>query len=421
MPVGKLKYLRSHELKFQKVVLNNGLTVCWEQLDHLRSCSLAVIVNTGARDETEKSWGYSHFIEHMLFKGTAKKTPYEIASALEKKGGYLNAMTGSENTWVEARFIDHQLPEVMELIGDMLSDSLLEKKSIEDEKEVVRQEIKSSFDSPDDMVFDLFFKDIFGKHPLGRSVLGSYESVKAITRPKLLKYYRQNYSNTNTYIGLVGNIYGDITSLVKKYFNLSSNKKNVRAEFKKSYIGYKTHRKTLAKQINFIIGGVAPNASSPDRYRFQILMNHLGGGLSSRFFQLLREVNPLVYNVSSFYYPYSDVGIGGLYISVSADNLKKVEKLVENEIKIIMENGFTKDEIEFSKEQMKGNIILGLESSKSRVSKLLNDQIYRGRWISMEETESEISKVTDQDVNVEAFKFFSDKNIMRTYLKPKAR
>ncbi|MBN2362599.1 insulinase family protein [candidate division WOR-3 bacterium] len=421
MPVKNFHFCQEQELKCEKAVLNAGLTVCWEPLKHIRSCSLAVAVNTGARDEVSDSWGYSHFIEHMLFKGTAKRKAYTIASTLEKKGGYLNAMTGYENTWIEAKCIDYQLPEVIELVGDMLSNSLFGKKSIEDEKEVIRQEIKSNLDCPEEIVFDHFFKDIFARHPLGRSVLGNFKSIKNVTRKKILDHFTFNYTNENTYVGVVGNICLDLPIIINKNFKLERRTPPSRVPFKMAYSGEKTYCKSGTKQINLVLGGIAPDASSLDRYKFQILMNLLGGGLSSRFFQLLREVNPLVYNVSSFYYPYSDVGVGGLYLSVTPDNLNKVEKLLNEEIKKILEGDISRSEVEFSKEQLKGNIILGLESSRARVNKLLNDQIYRGKWISLDDIDTAISSINLDDINKEAQKFFSDNNIMRTYLTPKAR
>ncbi len=422
MPVKRKPYFRQREsIKCQKMVLNSGITVCWEHLSHIRSCSVAVAVNTGGRDETKESWGYSHFIEHMLFKGTSKRGAYEIASALEKKGGYLNAMTGNENTWIEARCLDYQLPEVIELIGDMLSNSKFTRNSIENEKEVVRQEIKNSFDSPEEVVFDRFFKDVFAGHQLGKTILGDYKSVKNITRKKLLDHFFRHYTFQNTFVGVVGNISVDILPIIQDNFIFQTKYSPLRRQIINTYSGEKFYIKKGIEQINFVMGGIAPNVVSDERFSFQILMNLLGGGLSSRLFQLLREKNPLVYNVYTFYYLYSDVGVGGIYFSVTQDNIFKVEKLIQSELKKICDGGITEQELEFSKDQILGNIILGLESSKARVNKILNDHIYREKLLSLDKIEKAVSSVKLDDLNRVARDFFSEDNIMRTYLTPKAR
>lgn len=405
--------------KISRKILDNGIRIVSENISYINSCSIVVVVNTGARDESKSDSGYSHFIEHMLFKGTKKRSSLEIANTLEKKGGYINAMTGYENTWIEAKCLTEDLPTALELIGDMLSGSLFTEKAIENEKKVIYQEIKSVQDTPEELVFDYFFSNFFGSHPMGTSIFGSLFSLRNMTRSKLLNFYRKHYTYDNIIIGVAGNIKSNINKLVEENFLLRKGRNKKRIPVEKTNKGKTIHRRNRIKQIQLVIGGRSFSTTSDKRYHMQVIMNIIGGGLSSRLFQLLREKKPMVYNVFSFHHAYSDVGLAGVYLSTSLDKITSTKKELRDELKKITDGDITKTEVENTKEQLRSRLILGLETTKARVSKLVNDEIYHRRSISIEEISENVSSVTHDEINDIANKFFSDKNILWCSLLPK--
>lgn len=405
--------------KISRKILDNGIRIVSENISYINSCSIVVVVNTGARDESKSDSGYSHFIEHMLFKGTKKRSSLEIANTLEKKGGYLNAMTGYENTWIEAKCLSEDLPTALELIGDMLSGSLFAEEAIENEKKVIYQEIKSVQDTPEELVFDYFFSNFFGSHPMGTSIFGSLFSLRNMTRSKLLNFSRKHYIYDNIIIGVAGNIKSNINKLVEENFLLRKGRNKIRIPVEKTNKGKTIHRRNRIKQIQLVIGGRSFSTTSDKRYHMQVIMNIIGGGLSSRLFQLLREKKPMVYNVFSFHHAYSDVGLAGVYLSTSLDKINSTKKELRDELKKITDGDITKTEVENTKEQLRSRLILGLETTKARVSKLVNDEIYHRRSISIEEISENVSSITHDEINDIANKFFSDKNILWCSLLPK--
>ncbi len=405
--------------KISRKILDNGIRIVSENISYLNSCSIVAVINTGARDESKSDSGYSHFIEHMLFKGTKKRSSLEIANTLENRGGYLNAMTGYENTWIEAKCLSEDLPVALELIGDMLSGSLFTEEAIENEKKVIYQEIKSVQDTPEELVFDYFFSNFFGSHPMGASIYGSLLSLRNVTRSKLLNFSRKHYIYDNMIIGVAGNIKSDISKLVEENFLLRKGRIKKRIPINKTNKGEKNHRRNRIKQIQLVVGGKSFPTTSDKRYHMQVIMNIIGGGLSSRLFQLLREKKPLVYNVFSFHHAYSDVGLAGIYLSTSLDKINSTKKELRDEFKKITDGDITKTEVENTKEQLRSRLILGLETTKARVSKLVNDEIYQRRSISIEEISENISSITSNEINDIANKFFSDKNMLWCSLLPK--
>lgn len=401
-----------------KKILKNNITVLWENLPYIKSCSIAVVLKIGARDEKKKTMGYSHFLEHMFFKGTKKRSAYDIAYSLEKKGGYLNAMTGYENTWFEARCLSEDLPLAIEILGDMISNSLHTEIAIKAEKKVVSQEIKSITDSSEDLIYELFFQKIFKNHSMGNPIYGTIKNIKSLERSELIRFYNKHFNYNNTIIAIAGNIDVDIFSLINKHFILKQGKTCKREKIENLSVGKINFTRKKTNQLHLIIGGKSYSANEDERYQFQVLINILGGGISSRLFQLLREKNPLVYSVYSFYHSYSDIGIGGLYLSTAVKNRGKIIKLLEEEFKKISQDAITKESVDNSKNQLRGSLIITLESTKARVSKILNNEIYFGRYISIEEMNDNISSITYEKVQQIANIFFQKDNLLWTFLSP---
>lgn len=403
----------------EKVILDNRMRVLVETIPNTHSCALAVVITQGSRDECLDQCGYSHFLEHMIFKGTASRSALEIADCLERRGGYLNAMTGYENTWIEARCLDQHLDLAVDLIGDMISNSVFSPESIVNERKVIIEEIRTIKDTPEELVFDLFFSDLFKQHSLGRSIFGTVSNLKKINQPNIINFYRRKYHYSNVIIGIAGNPSPRVIDTIVDKFRLRSGRIKNRKKVDVLGRGKKRHYKARISQAQLVLGGLSYEADDIRRYAFRILMNILGGGLSSRLFQLLREQQPLVYNIFSFYHTYSDLGVGGIYLSSSSSRISRISDILSVEFEKLRSGDISKTKVEDGKEQLRSRIILGLEYTKARVNKLVNDEIYRKRYVQTEEINDIISSVNSAQINQMAADFFSDNNLIWTYLLPK--
>ncbi len=398
---------------YQKTVLDNGIKIVTEQISHVHSISLGIWIITGSRDEDKSQNGIAHFIEHMLFKGTKKRTALEISKEIDSVGGILNALTGKEYTGIYAKVLDKNIDLAFDLLADIFLNSAFDSREIERERDVIFQEIHLSEDTPDEYIQELFSKSYFRDHPLSKPILGNVETVSNLDREKLVSFLRQNhYQPSKVVISATGNLnHNKIVNGLKKSFGsiCEQNTTPYRSSLK-PVSSFSIHTKEL-EQVHLCIGtkGVAQN--HPLRYAGYILNTILGGSMSSRLFQEIREKKGLAYAIYSYFSSYFDAGVFAVYLGVSKKTAREAVKLVIEELHKCKDNGISDSEIKSAKEQLKGNTLLASENVDSRMSRLAKCEIYFNRFIPIEEIIINIDKVTSQEIKDLAKEIF-DRNYL---------
>lgn len=383
---------------YQKVVLPNGVRLLTEEIEHVHSVALGVWVGAGSRNENEGYEGISHFIEHMFFKGTENRTARELAESLEAVGGQLNAFTTKEFTCYFARVLDEDVNLAIDVLSDMFFNSRYDLKEIDKEKNVVIEEIKMYQDSPDELIHDLFSQYVWNNHPLGKPILGVADSINSLTRDKIMQYLDTRYTPDQVVIAVAGKINHD--EIVKKLSVFGDFKRKRFDEVGVEPVG-STFRKALSKdteQMNLLLGVPGVGQEDKDMYVLHILNNILGGGLSSRLFQEIREQRGLAYSVYSYHSTYVDTGLFAIYAGTSPNKTEEAIKCIIDEMNKLKKESITQDELERTKAQIKGNLYLGLESVSSRMSRLGKTELSFGRVKTAEEAVEQLEKVTVEDV-----------------------
>jgi predicted Zn-dependent peptidase len=383
----------------RKTVLDNGVRIVSEKVPGVRSVAIGIWVCAGSRYEANEDAGVSHLIEHLLFKGTERRTGREITEAIESVGGQLNAFTSKEYTCYYARVLDEHLPLAIDVLSDMFFSSLFAPEDIEKEKQVVEEEIRMFEDTPDEIIHDLFTQTIWDGHPLGRPVIGTLESVRNLTREKVLDYYRNYYSPPHIVVAAAGNAdHEQIVDLLGPSFsNVSQKPKEHHVTPPKPHPGFKIFYKDL-EQVQVCIGVPGPDQYDERIYALQILNNVLGGDAGSRLFQKIREERGLVYSVYSYYSVFQDAGLITVYAGTSPSKLEEVLELIQKELESIAKEGITQEELEKTKEQIKGSLFLALESVSTRMQRLGKFELMYKRYLSPEEIIGKILRVTREDV-----------------------
>jgi predicted Zn-dependent peptidase len=384
---------------FNKSVLPNGLTVISEQIESVRSVSIGVWIKTGSRFEKMKTNGIAHFLEHMVFKGTKRRSALKIAQSLEVLGGSLNAFTGKEVTCYYAQSLDIHLKHAIDILSDMLCNSIFSEKEIAKEKMVIREEIKAVKDTPEDYIFDIFQEKLFPNCTLGNPILGTEESISEINKDELISHWQKFYSASNTIISVAGNVkHEHLVQLIDKYFNLPEKRNNIKSSHvnKAEYINYDIHQPI--NQAHLCMGSIGIPYTSKMRYPLLVLNTYLGGGMSSRLFQKLREKNGLAYSVYSFLDFYKDTGIFGVYIGTDENKFGKAKKLLIQELQSTSEKAISESTLTHLKNQLKGNIVLGLESTSRRMSQLAKNEIYLGKNVGIDDIINNIDRVTSEEI-----------------------
>ncbi len=386
---------------YQLTTLSNGLTVVTETLPHVRSVAFGVWSRAGSRDEEAGREGTAHFLEHMFFKGSENRSAYDIAYELERKGGYLNAFTSKDHTCFYAHILDDHLPVAVDVLGDMLQNPKLDPAELEREKQVVLEEIKTSIDTPDDWVHELFLMDLYGEHPLAHPVLGNEESVTGLDRDHLRSFIDSRYRNGNLLIAAAGSlVHEEVVDLVERTFSERSSENfedRIVSQPGKSGTEFLHHRDI--SQVHVLLGSQGLPYRHDDRYSLVILMNLLGGGMSSRLFQSLREQRGLVYTVSSATSFHEDTGLAAFYLACAPENARLALDLIASEISDISRgDSVSEEELQSSREQVKGHVILALESTFPRMSRLAKGILFEERILSIEETLANIDAVTVDDM-----------------------
>lgn len=379
----------------EKYILNNGVRVVLEHIPHVRSVAIGVWIRTGARYEQIKDNGISHFIEHMLFKGTTKRTAREIAEQFDRIGGQVNAFTSKEYTCYYAKVLDTHVDVAIDVLADMYFDSLFDEADIEKEKKVVIEEIGMYEDAADDLVHDLIVSSAYGSHPLGQSILGTEEILAQLQREQILDYIEQHYTPDRTVISLAGNVDRSIIPFIEQRFSTYRRTSPTFNHPQPIYTASPILRtKKELEQTHLSIALRGYPLGHPHIYSLIILNNILGGSMSSRLFQEIREDRGLAYSVFSYHTSFLDSGITVLYAATATEQVEQVVDHIGRIIRDIKERGVTHTELKNSKEQLKGNLMLSLESTNSRMSRIGKNELMLGRHLDLDEIVSLIEAVS---------------------------
>jgi predicted Zn-dependent peptidase len=397
---------------YRKTILDNGIRVISEQIDHVRSVSIGIWVLCGSRHEDRRTNGMAHFIEHMLFKGTRNRTAFDIASAIDSVGGIMNAFTGKEMTSFYIRIPDYHLDLAIDLLSDIFKNSIFDPEEINKEKSVVLQEINMLDDSPDDYIHDFFDENFWKGHPLGYPVLGNKTLVEGFSRDAIVSFVNDRYRGENVVLTAAGNLRHDVLAeQVKRAFCCVD--RNVRHNGigdPEISAGIAVIEKEL-EQVHMVMGCPAPSSVSPRRYPSFLLNAVLGGSMSSRLFQEIREKRGLAYAVHSYLSPYQDVGMLGVYAGTSKDSVREVVGLIFDELLRMTNHPLTERELHSAKELVKGNFLLSMESTDNRMTRLARNEISFQEHISTEDVVRRIDCVTCEDIQSLAGDMFNPVDI----------
>ncbi|MCA1833079.1 MAG: M16 family metallopeptidase [Actinomycetota bacterium] len=386
----------------QRTDLDSGIRILTETMPEVRSVTLGVWVGVGSRDEPNEIAGVTHWLEHLLFKGTATRSARDIAVTFDQVGGELNAFTAKEFTCFYARTLDADASMAIELVADMLQHSIIRDEDVISERQVVLEEISMHEDQPDDIIHDVFLETLWGAHPLGRRVLGSTETIQAMTRDQIDAYYRLHYRPGNLVIAAAGSLQHDaIVQAVEKAFRDAppSPQRGVRAGEQAPGVrpGFiSVPRKTEQAHIVYGTGGIARNDDR--RWALGVLNIALGGGMSSRLFQEVREKRGWVYSIYSMHSAFADTGTFDIYAGTAPERARDVLEITRAELDSVIADGLTEEEIDRGKGHLKGNLVLGLEDTSGRMSRLGKGELCHGEILTPDEIVAKIDGVTADDV-----------------------
>lgn len=404
---------------YNKTILDNGIPVVSEKIPYANSICMGVWVKVGSRYENSDNNGISHFVEHMVFKGSEKRSSFEIAKSLESVGGSLNAFTGREFTCYFAYVLSKDLHMAVEILSDIIANPLFDNSDIVNEKNVVLEEIHSIEDTPEELIFEHFQQNLFYKNPLGFSVLGKSKNIKNFSRKTVRDFWKRNYTSNRIVVTVSGDIdHKKVTKLVEKHFSFSKGDRTIK--FKRR-INIGSKRKVIKKNISqahICIGNIGIPYCVKEKYSLMVLTTLLGGGMSSRLFQTIREKYALAYSVYSFAEFFSDSGIFGIYVGTEKEKIEKVLELIKRECKKLCKKKISTREINRFKSQLTGNLILGLESVSSRMTRLAKMELYLEKYYTLKEVLKKINSVNSEDVLAIGNKILNEKDLKVTILKP---
>lgn len=407
------------EHREQKFVLSNGVRVLIEEIPHVRSASVGFWVDAGTKDETPVINGISHFIEHMMFKGTAKRSALDIARSLEDTGGSLNAFTDKENTCYYARVLDDQVPLAIDVLSDMLMNAAMDPAELKREKQVVIEEIKMYEDQPDELVQDMFSEAFWGGHPLGRPIVGTRQTVRGTRREHIFDYLDRNYSPDRIVVSLAGNVH---TAKVLEQLEATIGQLKRPGE-QRALTAPETLSNTKIKykdieQVHLCLGTPGLVATDPDRYALALIDSIVGGGMSSRLFQEIREKRGLAYSVSSYEIMYAQAGVFGVYAGCSPKHADSVVDLIVQELDKVKAEGISEEEMTRAKDQLRGSMLLAMETPRHRMSRMARNELYFGRLISPDEVVADMEAVTMADIRRVANQLFDTRRLTMTVVGP---
>jgi predicted Zn-dependent peptidase len=405
----------------RRTVLPNGLRILTEAVPAMRSVSFGVWVDVGSRDESPRLGGVSHFLEHLLFKGTKRRTALEISAAIEAVGGETNAFTTKEYTCYYARVLDDDLALAIDVVCDLVTDSVLAPSDVETERGVILEEIAMHDDEPSEEVHDLFAEAIYGDHPLGRLVSGTVATISPMTRRQIQTFYHRHYTAPSIVVAAAGNLdHGTVVRLVREAFSRADGLEAV-AEPRPRRVGAPSTggtggagpaRDTIpgqmivrnkdTEQAHLVLGGPAIPRDDDRRFALGVLNNVLGGGMSSRLFQEIREKRGLTYSVYSYTSQYADSGLFGVYAGCAPGKADEVLSLARDEIAAIASAGVSDAEVARGKGMLKGSLVLGLEDTGSRMSRLAKGELLYEELLGVDQILARVEAVTPDDIRAVA-------------------
>ena len=395
--------------------LPGGVKVISESIESVKSITIGAWVKTGSRDELVHQSGITHFLEHMLFKGTEKRTAFDIAQSMESVGGYMNAFTSIEHTCYYIRCLDTDLERAMDVLSDMILHSTFPQEEIEKEKKVVLEEMKMYKDSPEDVIFEEFNARLFSNHPLGRPIIGFEQTVSSFSRPDLQGYINQYYQPDNILIAAAGNLNHDVLlKLADRYFSQTTQHQSSERFREKIQEGDLSRFQDVItrpiEQTHMLVGKRGLPYEHEDRISLLLVNTLLSGGMSSRLHQNIREKYGYCYSVSSFSQSYIDTGLFGVYIGTDKEYIGHVRELIQKEFDELRGHVVSEKEWVEVKAQLKGKLLLAQESMNNRMTRLAKSELNYGRFITLEELVEEIDEIGREDVRSFSEKFldFSD-------------
>jgi len=403
-----LSFTASGGSTVRRSILPSGVRVLTEHMPGAQSVSVSFSVAVGSRDETDGHFGSTHFLEHLLFKGTKKRSALDIAVAFDSVGGSSNASTGKEHTSYYARVQDSALPLAVDVIGDMLASSLIDPKEFENERTVILEELAMNDDDPQDVAHEAFAEAVLGSHPLGRPIGGTNETITAVTRDAVWSHYQANYRPQDLVIAAAGGVeHGALITLVEKALAEAGWDLNHKAQpverrlLQPASISRGTALKVIKRpiaQANVLLGMQGLVADDERRYAMGILNTVLGGGMSSRMFQEIREKRGLAYSVYSFNQGYSDGAYFGLYAGCSPSKTEEVTRLMVAEFEKIATDGIRQDELDLAKGNISGSLALKYESTMARMNRLISAEIVNGEFYDLDDSLLHVNSVTLAEV-----------------------
>jgi predicted Zn-dependent peptidase len=404
----------------RKTVLSNGLLVLTESMPHVRSVSMGAWVGSGSRDEAAEVNGISHFVEHMVFKGTTSRSAQQIAREVDTIGGNLDAFTGKEMVCFNIKVLDENVPPALDVLADLVLHPTFTPEELAREQGVILEEIKMDEDNPDYLVHEVWTQNFWKGDALGRPILGTAKTVSSFNQQIVFDFYGGRFTPGNMVFSAAGNLEHDsFVAQVEKEFSslaVSGNSTAVKVAAPQATPHITLKRKKSLEQVQFCLGVPAPPVNDPRRYGVYLLNTMLGGGMSSRLFQTIREDQGLAYSIYSEMNPFRDTGSLCVYAGTSVDKTQKVLQLTLQELRRLKEETVSDVELKRAKDQLKSNMVIGLESSGSRMANLARQQMYFGRFFGVDEIMEEIEAVTTADVQELAQELFQPETMALTLL-----
>jgi predicted Zn-dependent peptidase len=404
----------------RKTVLPNGLLVLTESMPHLRSVSMGAWIGTGSRDEAPEVNGVSHFVEHMVFKGTTSRSAQQIAREVDTIGGNLDAFTGKEMVCFNIKVLDENVAPALDVLSDLVLHPTFTPEELAREQGVILEEIKMDEDNPDYLVHEIFTQNFWKGDALGRPILGTAKTVSSFNQQIVFDFYNSRFTPQNMVFSAAGNLEHDafVAQVERQFGSLAANgvATGARPEGPVATPHITLKRKKSLEQVQLCLGVPAPPVNDPSRYGVYLLNTMLGGGMSSRLFQTIREDQGLAYSIYSEMNPFRDTGSLCVYAGTSVDKTEKVLRLTLEELRRLKEETVSEAELKRAKDQLKSNMVIGLESSGSRMSNLARQQMYFGRFFGVDEIIEEIEAVSSADVQKLAQQLFRPEAIALTLL-----
>jgi predicted Zn-dependent peptidase len=406
------------ERNLRRTELPNGLTVLTERMEHLRSVAMGVWIKSGSRCEPAETNGISHFVEHMLFKGTRSRSAQLIAREMDSIGGNLDAFTGKETICFNVKSLAEHVPIALDVLADLVLNPVFASTEIERERGVILEEIKIDEDNPDVLVHEIFTQSFWKDHPLGKPILGTSATVAKLDQEKLVAYHNESFHGGNMVFSAAGNLDHDqfAEAIAGKFSGLSSGEAIREQKAPEASARIQLRNKKALEQVQICLGVPAPPITDDNRYTTLILNTVLGGGMSSRLFQTIREERGMAYSIYSDLNPYRDTGTLCIYAGTSAGKALEVISLILAEFRNLKESPLSDEELTRAKDQLKGNILMGLESSNSRMANLARQEMYFQQFFSVEEITARIDSVDAAQVQSMAQRLFDPDRIAVTLL-----